>query len=82
MDFNDLAQAILDVLPDDLGECLTFSLDVLRSLSAETLKRKVEALKRQMILVAGISAATAVVPIPGVSAAADIGLILEELAFY
>ena len=81
-EFQELTKAILDVLPEDLSECLTFSLDILRSLSAETLKCKVEALKRRMILVAGISAATALIPVPGVSASADVALILKELGFY
>ena len=81
-EFKELTKAILDVLPEDLSECLTFSLDILKSLSAETLKCKVKALKRRIILVAGISATAAAIPIPGVSAAVDIGLIVRELTMY
>lgn len=81
-DFARLAKDILLVLPEDLSDCLTFSLDILKSLSADTLKCKVNALKKRMILVAGASAATATVPIPFVSAAVDAGLIANELAFY
>ena len=81
-EFEELTKAILDVLPEDLSECLTFSLDILKSLSAETLKCKVKALKRRIILVAGISATAAAIPIPGVSAAVDIGLIVRELTMY
>ena len=81
-DFKDLAKELLRVLPEDLSDCLTFSLDILRSLSADTLKCVVNSLKKRMILVAGLSAATAAVPIPFVSAAADAGLIAEEVAFY
>ena len=81
-DFKDLEKAILDVLPTDLNECLTLSLGVLNSLSTETLKRKVEVLKTRIWLVAAASAAVALVPIPGVSTVADIGLIVREMEFY
>ena len=81
-DFAKLTKDILLVLPEDLSDCLTFSLDILRSLSADTLKCKVNALKNRMILVAGASAATAAIPVPFVSAAADVGLIAKELALY
>lgn len=81
-DFARLTKDILLVLPEDLSDCLTFSLDILRSLSADTLKCKVNALKKRVILAAGASAATAAIPIPLVSAAVDAGLIANELAFY
>ena len=81
-DFKDLAQVILDILPTDLSECLTLSLGVLKSLSTETLERKVAVLKRRIWLVAGASAAVALVPIPGVSTVADLGLIVTEMEFY
>lgn len=81
-DFKNLTLAVLDVLPTDLRECLTLSLGVLKSLSTETLARKVEILKGRAQRVALASAAAALVPIPGVSLAADIGLIYNELEFY
>ena len=81
-DFKDLGQVILDILPTDLSECLTLSLGVLKSLSTETLERKVAVLKRRIWLVAGASAAVALVPIPGVSTVADLGLIVTEMEFY
>lgn len=81
-DFKHLTLAILDVLPTDLRECLTLSLGVLKSLSTETLARKVEVLEGRTRLVALASAAAALVPIPGVSAAADISMIYKELEFY
>ena len=81
-DFKNLTLAVLDVLPTDLRECLTLSLGVLKSLSTETLARKVEVLEGRTRLVALASAAAALVPIPGVSAAADISMIYKELEFY
>ena len=81
-DFKNLTLAVLDVLPTDLRECLTLSLGVLKNLSTETLARKVEILKGRARWVALASAAAALVPLPGVSLAADIGLIYNELEFY
>lgn len=81
-DFKNLTLAVLDVLPTDLRECLTLSLGVLKSLSTETLARKVEILRVRARWVALASAAAALVPLPGVSLVADIGLIYNELEFY
>ena len=58
------------------------SLGVLKRLSTETLKRKVEVLKKRIWLAAATSATAALVPVPGVSIAADAGLIVSELQFY
>lgn len=81
-DFANLAKDILLVLPEDLSDSLTFSLDILRSLSVDTLKCKVNALKKRVINVAALSALTGAVPFPGVSAVADMSLIYKELTFY
>ena len=82
-EFGKLAQAILDVLPtQDKRECLTLSLGILKHLSTETLERKVKVLEGRICVVAAASAVVALVPIPGVSAAADLGLIVKELDFY
>ena len=81
-DFDRLTKAILDVLPTYQRESLTLSLGVLTSLSTEILKRKVEVLKGRIWMVASASGAAAMVPIPGLSVAVDIGLIMKEVTFY
>lgn len=81
-DFARLTQAILDVLPMYQRESLTLSLNILTSLSTEILKRKVEVLRGRIWMVASASAAAAMVPIPGLAVAVDIGLILNEITFY
>lgn len=78
-DFDRLCEAILDALPMRQRESLTLSL---RSWSAATLKRKVEILQRRILKVATMSAAVAVVPLPGVSILADFALIRMEISFY
>ena len=81
-EFDRLRKAILDVLPRYQRESLTLSLGVLKSLSTEMLKRKVEVLKGRIWMVASASAAAAMVPIPGLSVAVDIGLMIKEITFY
>ena len=81
-EFDRLRKAILDVLPRYQRESLTLSLGVLKSLSTEMLKRKVEVLKGRIWMVASASAAAAVVPIPGLSVAVDIVLMIKEITFY
>ncbi|KAJ7376192.1 hypothetical protein OS493_036306 [Desmophyllum pertusum] len=81
-EFAKLTQAILDALPTYQRESLTLSLDILTSLSPQFLQRKVQVLKTRMWMVASLSAAAAVVPIPGVSIAVDLGLIMNEISFY
>ena len=81
-DFARLTGAVLDVLPTYQRESLTLSLGILTSLSTEILKRKVEVLKGRVWIVAAASAAAAVVPIPGLSVAVDIALIMNEISFY
>ena len=44
-DFNNLTQAILDILPLPLKESLTLSLNLLTTISKDLLKRKVEILR-------------------------------------
>ena len=81
-DFARLSLAILDALPAYQRESLTLSLGILTTLSTEILKRKVDVLRRRVWMVASASAAAAVVPIPGLSVAVDIGLIMNEISFY
>ena len=81
-EFDRLRKAILDVLPRYQRESLTLSLGVLKTLSTEMLKRKVEVLKGRIWMVASASAAAAVVPIPGLSVAVDIALMIKEITFY
>ena len=81
-DFDRLTQAILEALPLLQRESLTLSLGVLTSLSTEMLKRKVEVLKGRIWMVAGASAAVALIPIPGLSLAVDTAVILKETTFY
>ena len=81
-EFDRLRKAILDVLPTYQRESLTLSLGVLKSLSTEMLKRKVEVLKGRIWMVASASAAAAMVPIAGLSVAVDLGLMIREITFY
>ncbi|KAJ7360133.1 Interferon-inducible GTPase 5-like [Desmophyllum pertusum] len=81
-EFDRLTQAILDALPIYQRESLTLSLGILTSLSPQFLQRKVQVLKGRMWMVASLSAAAAVVPLPGLSIAVDLGLIMNEISFY
>ena len=81
-DFSRLTKAILDALPRYKREALTLSLDNLTVLSKGILKRKVAIFKGRMILVAGISAGVAVVPVPGLSFAVDALLVFNEVRAY
>ncbi|KXJ25281.1 interferon-inducible GTPase 5 [Exaiptasia diaphana] len=81
-DFDRLTNAILDVLPTRQKEAMSLTLGVLTTLSKDLLKRKVKVLQGRMWMIAGASAAGAIVPIPGLSIALDLGLILNEVKFY
>ena len=81
-DFSRLTEAILDVLPRRQREALTLSLSNLTSLSKSILKRKVDVLKGRIILVAGLSAVVAAVPIPELAIAIDAALIFNEVKEY
>ncbi|XP_068722096.1 interferon-inducible GTPase 5-like [Montipora capricornis] len=78
-DFDRLTQAILNALPVFQQESLALSLN---NLTSKMLKRKADVLRRRIWMVASASAAAALVPIPGLSVAVDIGLITEEISFY
>ena len=81
--FDELTQAILAVLPQRQRESLTLTIDNALLLSKNTLKEKVEVLKKRIKYVAIASAlATAAIPIPGASVVADIALIKSEVDFY
>ena len=80
--FDELTQAILAVLPERQRESLILTIDNALSLSKNTLKGKVEVLKKRIKFVALQSAVAAAVPIPGASIAADIVLIKREIDFY
>ena len=79
-DFERLTRAILDALPRYQRESLTLSLNALTSLSREIIKRKVEIFRKRIWIVAGASAAVAVVPIPGLSSGVDMVLIRYEIS--
>ncbi|KXJ25236.1 interferon-inducible GTPase 5 isoform X1 [Exaiptasia diaphana] len=81
-DFDRLTNAILDVLPTRQKEAMTMTLGVLTTLSKDLLKRKVKVLQGRMWMIAGASAAGALVPIPGLSIAVDQVLIYNEVMFY
>ncbi|KXJ25246.1 Interferon-inducible GTPase 5 [Exaiptasia diaphana] len=78
-DFDRLTCAILDVLPMRQKEALCLSL---KAMSKHFLKKKIELLCARIPLVAGLSAVSAAIPIPGLSIAVDIGLITKELKLY
>ena len=79
-DFARLLQAILDALPTYQRETMVLSLG--NSVTNDIFQKKVEVLRGRIWTVASLSAAAALVPIPGLSIAVDIGLILKEFAFY
>ena len=79
-DFARLLQAILDALPTYQREAMVLSLG--NSVTNDIFQNKVEVLRGRMLAVASLSAAVAVFPIPGLSIVVDIGLILNEFAFY
>ncbi|CAB4038819.1 interferon-inducible GTPase 5-like, partial [Paramuricea clavata] len=81
-DFARLTQAILDVLPHDQKESLTLTIDVLTSHSKDILNRKVEILRGRIWMVAAVSAAAAVIPLPGLSIVVDFRLLTYVVDFY
>ncbi len=52
------------------------------AVSKEMIRRKCDLLEDRIIGVAALSAAAAVIPLPGVSISADIGLLVEEIIHY
>ena len=80
--FDELTQAILAVLPQRQRESLTLTIDNALLLSKNTLKEKVEVLKKRIKYVAIASAFAAAIPIPAASVVADIALIKSEVDFY
>ena len=79
-DFARLLQAILDALP--IYQRKTMMLSLGNSVTNDIFQKKVEVLRGRILTVAALSAAAALVPIPRLSIAVDIGLILKEFAFY
>ena len=79
-DFARLLQAILDALPTYQRESMVLSLG--NSVTTDIFLKKVEVLRGRIRYVATLSAAVAFFPIPGLSIAVDVGLILKEFAFY
>ena len=79
-DFARLLQAILNALPTYQRETLVLSLG--NAVTNDIFQKKVEVLRGRIWKVATLSAAVAFFPIPGLSIAVDVGLILKEFAFY
>ena len=79
-DFARLLQAILDALPTYQRESMLLSLS--NYVTTDILQKKVEVLRGRIWKVATLSAAVAFFPIPGLSIAVDIPLILNEFALY
>ena len=79
-DFARLLQAILDALPTYQRESILLSLS--NYVTTDILQKKVEVLRGRIWKVATLSAAVAFFPIPGLSIAVDVGLILNEFALY
>ena len=78
-DFKRLTMAIVHALPKHQRESLTLTLT---RLSTEMVEEKVKILRGRTWMVAALSAAAAVVPVPGVSMAVDTALILSEINSY
>lgn len=79
-DFARLLQAILDALPTYQRESMVLPLS--NSVTTDILQKRVEVLRGRIWKVATLSAAVAFFPIPGLSIAVDVGLILNEFALY
>lgn len=79
-DFARLLQAILNALPTYQRETLVLSLG--NAVTKDILQKKVQVLRGRIWTVASLSAAAACFPIPSLHVAVDIGLILNEFAFY
>ena len=79
-DFARLLQAILDALPTYQRESMVLSLG--NSVTTDIFQKKVQVLRGRIRYVATLSAAVAFFPIPGLSIAVDIPLILNEFALY
>ena len=79
-DFARLLQAILDALPTYQRGSMVLSLS--NYVTTDILQKKVEVLRGRIWKVATLSAAVAFFPIPGLSIAVDVGLILNEFALY
>ena len=79
-DFARLLQAILDALPTYQRESMVLSLG--NSVTTDIFQKKVQVLRGRIRYVATLSAAVAFFPIPGLSIAVDVGLILNEFALY
>ena len=79
-DFARLLQAILDALPTYQRESMVLSLG--NSVTTDIFQKKVQVLRGRIKFVATLSAAVAFFPIPGLSIAVDVGLILNEFALY
>ena len=79
-DFARLLQAILDALPTYQRESIVLPLS--NSVTTDILQKRVEVLRGRIWKVATLSAAVAFFPIPGLSIAVDIPLILNEFALY
>ena len=80
--FDELTQAILAVLSERQRESLVLTIDNALSLSKNTLKRKVEVLKKRIKYVALQSALNVLAAIPEASIAFEIVLIKGEIDFY
>ena len=78
-DFDRLTQATQLGLPTYQREALTLSLT---RMSEKMVESKVKVLNDRIWKVAAVSAATAALPVPLLSIAVDINLIIEEVSFY
>ncbi len=78
-DFPPLQKMLIENIPALKREALTLSL---QCTSIDMIEKKVEALKKRIWFVATASAAGGAIPIPGFSAALDMGLIIGEVEEY
>ncbi|XP_055329624.1 interferon-inducible GTPase 5-like [Paramacrobiotus metropolitanus] len=81
-DFEMLQDKLLEGLPQLKREAFLYSLNPMGMLSKKILQNKVDALRNRVWKVALLSGVVGLVPIPGVSAGFDIGLVLAECKFY
>jgi len=79
LDFNKLEKYLIEDFPEIKREALILSLNVF---SATVIYKKVEILQQRIWEAAALSAAGAVIPVPGLSIAIDCGILLKEIVYY
>lgn len=78
-DFQKMIAMMRSDLKNEQKEAFILSL---RPLAVEGVKDKCKILRKRILKVALLSSTVGLIPIPGVSASVDMGLLIEEIVFY